>query len=521
MKKKQYYILLLTIIVWSSPLSAQQAGDNFFYSSLTHEIRLTFNQPNYWDSLHYYKQLGDSTGDEVQYMLAKVEIDGNTLDSIGVRFKGNSTYKAPTEKKSFKLDFNEYVSGQKYDELKKLNLNNEVNDPTFLREKLLFDYLQTHNLQGPRCTFSNVYVNNSSMGLYCAVEQINKTFLTDNFGNKDGNLFKGDPQGRLAWKGPSQANYYGEYELKTNEDINDWSDLVNLIDTINNTPANRFKDALGSVFNTSAYLKSWAVNILFVSLDSYIGSAHNYYIYHNSATDLFDWITWDANGSFGLFNVNMTEQELKDLSVLYVKNPLGYTPLNPNILLNDDLKTEYLSYIAHLLATDFDTSYFYPLIDSLADWIRDDVYADTMKTFTNQNFEDNANYTPLAGPGKTIPALKDFLAARILSVQNELNAMGIVAMSEPTPKADLLLGNYPNPFSGLTTITYKLPEVGNVSLTVYNQMGEEITRLVDEIQSEGSHSTEWNAASLASGIYFCKLKLDNSPIQIQKLIVIQ
>ena len=521
MREKQLYILLLPLVLWSYSLFAQKAGDNFFNSNQTHEIRLTFNQPNYWDSLHYYKQLGDSTGDDYIYMLADVVIDGNTVNAIGVRFKGNSTYNSPAEKKSFKLDFNEFVSGQKYDELKKLNLNNEINDPTFLREKLLFDYLQKLNLPGPRCTFSNVYVNNSLIGLFCAVEQINSTFLTDNFGNKDGNLFKGDPQGRLTWNGPNQVNYYGAYELKTNEIVNDWADLVTLIDTINNTPANRFKDALGSVFNISPYLQSWAVNILFVSLDSYIGSAHNYYIYHNSITDRFDWITWDANGSFGLFNVNMTNQQLKDLSVLYVKNPPGSTPLNSNILLNDDLKTEYLTYIANLLATDFDTSYFYPIIDSLADWIRTDVYADTMKTFTNQNFEDNKDYTPLAGPGKTIPALKDFLAARILSVKNELAALGIVGMTVPSQKTELSLRNYPNPFSGSTTVTYKIPGGGNVTMTVYNHVGQEIAVLVNEKQLEGQHSIVWNAASFAPGIYFCKLKLNNSIVQIQKLIVIK
>jgi len=520
MTKKHYSILLSIALLLTSPLMAQNAGDNFFYSDQVHEIHLTFNQSNFLDSLHFYKQQGDSIGD-YHYMLAGAEIDGNNTISIGARFKGNSSYNAPNEKKSFKLDFNEFVSGQQYDGLKKLNLNNAVNDPSFLREKLLLDYLDKHNIQGPRCTFSNVYVNGSYFGLYSTVEQVNKTFLEDHFGNKGGNLFKGDPQGKLTWKGTDPALYYGEYELKTNEDINDWSDLIYLIDQVNNTSAADFKDALNSVFNTSPYLKSWAVNMLFVSLDSYIGSAHNYYIYHNSFTDQFDWITWDANGSFGLFNVAMTEEALKDLSVLYVKNPLS-SPLNANILANTDLKNEYLNNVALFLADDFNPGYFYPQIDSLADKIRAHVYADTMKTFSNQQFEDNINYTSIQGPNKTIPALKDFLAARIAAVENELALLGVeVGMNDQYVKRTISITNYPNPFSSSTTISYHIPETGNIELIIYDFRGREITTLVNNQITAGDHSVVWSASQSIPGIYFCKIKLDGGIVQTKKLVVVR
>ena len=88
-----------------------------------------------------------------------------------------------------------------------------------------------------------------------------------------------------------------------------------------------------------------------------------------------------------------------------------------------------------------------------------------------------------------------------------------------TVKIDALA--YTRVFSGLTTITYHIPEAGNVKLTVYNHMGAEITTLVNEAQLEGKHSMEWIAASLAPGIYFCKLKFNSSIIETLKLIVIR
>lgn len=66
--------------------------------------------------------------------------------------------------------------------------------------------------------------------------------------------------------------------------------------------------------------------------------------------------------------------------------------------------------------------------------------------------------------------------------------------------------NYPNPFNPSTTITYFLPEATDVTLTVYDRLGREVSVLVSGNQSEGTHSVEFNAESLPSGIYFYRIK---------------
>jgi hypothetical protein len=62
--------------------------------------------------------------------------------------------------------------------------------------------------------------------------------------------------------------------------------------------------------------------------------------------------------------------------------------------------------------------------------------------------------------------------------------------------------NYPNPFNPATTIRYVLPSAGNVSVIVYNQLGKEVTRLVEQYQPAGAYSVDFNAGDLASGLYF-------------------
>ncbi len=66
--------------------------------------------------------------------------------------------------------------------------------------------------------------------------------------------------------------------------------------------------------------------------------------------------------------------------------------------------------------------------------------------------------------------------------------------------------NYPNPFTGSTTFTYKLPESAQVRLQVFNSLGVLIAEPVNEFQQNGEHKVIWNAEGLPAGIYYCRLQ---------------
>ncbi len=72
-----------------------------------------------------------------------------------------------------------------------------------------------------------------------------------------------------------------------------------------------------------------------------------------------------------------------------------------------------------------------------------------------------------------------------------------------------LKDNYPNPFNAQTTITYQLPKAGDVSLDIYNLMGQKVATLVNGNVEAGSHTVVWNAGYYSSGIYFYKLTAGN------------
>ncbi len=95
------------------------------------------------------------------------------------------------------------------------------------------------------------------------------------------------------------------------------------------------------------------------------------------------------------------------------------------------------------------------------------------------------------------------------SVENEL-----------TPVAFSLEQNYPNPFNPATMIKFNIPEATNVSLKIYDVLGNEIATLLNEEKNKGSYEVNFNATNLSSGIYFYKLEAGNF-VQTRKMILMK
>lgn len=83
---------------------------------------------------------------------------------------------------------------------------------------------------------------------------------------------------------------------------------------------------------------------------------------------------------------------------------------------------------------------------------------------------------------------------------------GTETSAAPPPDAFALLPNYPNPFGETTVIHYDLPEETDVRLTVFDLLGREVVRLVDEKQKAGRYDLNFDASHLASGVYVFRIK---------------
>ena len=83
-----------------------------------------------------------------------------------------------------------------------------------------------------------------------------------------------------------------------------------------------------------------------------------------------------------------------------------------------------------------------------------------------------------------------------------------------------LAQNYPNPFNPSTRIDFDVPETGQVKLTVYNVIGQEVAELINNTITAGQHEVTFNASSLPSGAYFYKLQQGNS-VMVKKMLLMK
>lgn len=99
-------------------------------------------------------------------------------------------------------------------------------------------------------------------------------------------------------------------------------------------------------------------------------------------------------------------------------------------------------------------------------------------------------------------------------------AVGISNASPTVPITPALNQNYPNPFNPATSISYEIPTSGFVTLTVYDILGKQVARLVDGIQSAGSHTVRFDGSSLRSGVYFYRIQ-NGAFVDTKKFILIK
>jgi len=297
-------ITTLSLLICLATLGLYGQGAKLFDNGSLHEIRITFQEDDFWQILsdNYFDGGDPFSGgsNNIEYLMCSISVDGEVTDSVGLRQKGFSSHFASVgKKKSLKVDVNEFVSGQKIDGLKKFNIHNGVGDPGFSRDFIAYHLMRRMGVKVPRVAYTKLYLNDTYWGLYALVEQVDKTFLENNFSNGDGNLFKNMGNSELLWEGPNKNQYKENIALKTNEAEDDWTAFVNFIDVLNNSSDTEFAEKIKEVFDVEYYLKVLSVDLITDNWDSYIEHGRNFYIYYNPDIEKFQWIPWDYNFSLG------------------------------------------------------------------------------------------------------------------------------------------------------------------------------------------------------------------------------
>ncbi len=232
----------------------------------------------------------------------------DTVKDVGFRLRGNTS--RYSGKKSFKISFNSFTPGHRWEGLKDLNLNGEHNDPSVSRARIGWHLFRDMGLPAARSSHVRLYINGDYMGLYANIEQINDDFVERRYGGKAGNLYKclwpatltylsNDPNDYKFTSGGRRA-----YDLKTNTTADDYSDLANLIHVLNQTPMADLPCALESVFDVNEYLYSLAVEMSLGHWDNHANNKNNFYLYQSPVDGLMHYITYDLDNTLGVDWIN-------------------------------------------------------------------------------------------------------------------------------------------------------------------------------------------------------------------------
>jgi len=400
------------------------------------------------------------------YMYYQNEYINDTLEQVGFRLRGNTS--RTSQKKSFKLDFNHFVSGRDFYSVEKINLNGEHNDVSIIRSKLSWDIFESIEMVAPRANHIEVYINDNYYGLYISVEHIDDSFLSKNFSDDTGNLWKCLWPANLGYRGSDPNDYhpwvddYRPYDLKTNDEEYDFTQLARLIHIINNDP-----DSLEHVLDVSEFIKYLAINILTGGWDDYRSLQNNFYLYHQPNIDRFLLIPYDYDNTFGVdwFSVDWD-----------IVDPYSYyliadteRPLADIIFDNEHYRNLFSRYLQFYIDHVFNIDEWGDWIDNTKEMIDSSAYYDTYRTldygFTYNDFTNSfsaSNYTNQ----HIKTGLKEFIINRVSSLEDQIE------FSDGNPLVYKYWIEPKIPLAGdsitIHAAAYGYPDIQNINLIVHN-----------------------------------------------------
>jgi CotH kinase protein len=225
---------------------------------------------------------------------------------VGIRLKGSAkgSFRPLSGKAAFKIKFKQFPGGSKFDGLKKLTLNNMVEDFSLIHETLAYTAYRGVGLAASRTGYAFVRVNGEPFGLYLDIEDMDDVALERWFGK-----FEEPPQ--HLYEGESGADVVpgvdalpaGEGGFEVDEgDPSNLDDLKALVAAVNSTEGQGWSAAVAPVADLAELTRIWAVEKYIGHWDGYAGQAgkfqpNNYFLY-SDPTGVFQMLPWGADETF-------------------------------------------------------------------------------------------------------------------------------------------------------------------------------------------------------------------------------
>lgn len=428
--KHEFLMVILTLIIGVSV-----CGDDFYDEATLYTLELQFEQTDWWAQL-------EANYNAQENILATLTMDGVTYEDVGVRFRGNTSYRriGDSQKKSFNIEIDYTHEDQDLMGYETLNLINCMDDPTFMREVL---YSNTCRQQVPsaKANFVKLTINGENWGIYANIQQLNGEFIRDWFPSNDGSRWRAQgsgggggtrpPGGRrnapaegdittmeggggvssgvaaLTWQGNDPNTYAAVYELKNTKLDDPWAGLMQACDVLNNTPLDELPAVLDPVLNVDRALWLCAFEIIFHDDDGYVHKrGSDYGLYYEPEHNRLHLMQYDGNSCMRNANNNWS---------LFYREDDAVVPLMNRLLALPQYRQRYLAHVRTILESYLTEENLYPTIDAYQALIEAEVELDDKKLESTTAFING------------VPTLKQFIQTR------RTNLLAHEEVDVPTP----------------------------------------------------------------------------------------
>jgi spore coat protein H len=268
-------------------------SDALFNDSVLHEIRLDINARD-WQTLrdNYLTN---------EYYPCDFRWNGQVVRNVGIRSRGQASRNAT--KPSLRVDFNRYTASQTLLDLRSVVLRNNATDYSSMHERIAMQLYARMGLPAPRVAHTKLYINNTYQGLYSIVESLDKSFLSRNFDENEGYLYKYD---RLPTDAPYYLDYLGPsaslysphpFNPETHEDSPKPQPIADLIRTVHDASDGSFRSAVSQYLDLNLFIRNMAVTVYMGDEDGFLGNwgMNNYDLYQKQNTTVHVIIPWDKS----------------------------------------------------------------------------------------------------------------------------------------------------------------------------------------------------------------------------------
>ncbi|NRD80221.1 CotH kinase family protein [Bacillus sp. BRMEA1] len=326
---------------------------------------------------------------------AQLTLEGKRLE-IDIAYRGSHI--RDYAKKSYQITF---YKPKIYKGSKLVHLNSEFKDPSMIRNKFSFDFFTEIGVLAPKAQHVFLTLNGRPEGVYLEIESVDEHFL------KRRNL----PNGSIFYAVDGDANFslMSDLDKETKKSLslgyekkigeaNEEYKLQEFIFKINTIPRDDFEREIVKYVNVDRYLR-WVAGVIFTS--NYDGFVHNYALYRNGETGLFEVIPWDYDATWGR-DVNGKIMEANYVPIR------GFNTLTARILAVDTFRKQYKTLLEEIMQEKFTTEFIVPRVEKLMRHIRPSLEQDPYKKNHLSEFDQEINI------------IKDYIEERRAYLQRKL-----------------------------------------------------------------------------------------------------